>query len=299
MIKKAVLTCSRWIASAQGELLYANKAWYQQAELPTDTKGMTVDKWVPLVTEESLQKFAHHWNLLMTEHQPVTFECQFKTRWRSKDPKTGEIMEGPRWFLISALPELAEDNITLKSAWGCNVDVSYQKWAESVKDHRVKEIMEAKRQTENFIDMVSHEMRNPLSAILQSADSITSTIEDAVSSNSTATRIYLNDPDVCSVSESAATITACAQHQKRIVDDILTLSKLDASLLVVTNDEVDPIATVQHALQLHQQDFKSAGVEGQVRVDMSYHELQVQRVFLDPSRLLQVLINLLTNAIKL
>jgi signal transduction histidine kinase len=101
------------------------------------------------------------------------------------------------------------------------------------------------------------------------------------------------------MSESAATIMTCAVHQKRILDDILTMSKLDASLLVVTPCEVDPIATVQHALQLHQQEFKSAGVEAFVRVESSYHELEVIRVFLDPSRLLQVLINLLTNAIKL
>jgi signal transduction histidine kinase len=77
------------------------------------------------------------------------------------------------------------------------------------------------------------------------------------------------------------------------------MSKLDASLLLVTPCEVDPIATVQHALQLHQQELKSAGVEGFVHIASSYHDLKVGRVFLDPSRLLQVLINLLTNAIKL
>jgi signal transduction histidine kinase len=77
------------------------------------------------------------------------------------------------------------------------------------------------------------------------------------------------------------------------------MSKLDASLLLVTPCEVNPIATVQHALQLHQQEFKSAGVEGFVHVASSYHDLQVGQVLLDPSRLLQVLINLLTNAIKL
>lgn len=99
--------------------------------------------------------------------------------------------------------------------------------------------------------------------------------------------------------ESAATIATCAQHQKRILDDILTMSKLDASLLIVTPTEVDPIATIQHALQLHQQEFKSNGVEGLIHIHNTYYDLNVERVFLDPSRLLQVLINLLTNAIKL
>jgi len=147
--------------------------------------------------------------------------------------------------------------------------------------------------------MTSHEMRNPLSAILQSADAITSLVEEASEKRKNMSKIELDTASADSIADSASTIMACAQHQKRIVDDILTLSKLDASLLVVSPDEVDPVATVKHALQLHQQEFKTAGVEGVVNIGSSYRDLHVERVFLDPSRLLQVLINLLTNAIKL
>lgn len=147
--------------------------------------------------------------------------------------------------------------------------------------------------------MTSHEMRNPLSAILQSADAITSMVDEASEGRPKGSRIELDAASADSIADSASTIMACAQHQKRIVDDILTLSKLDASLLVVSPDEVDPIATIKHALQLHQQEFKTAGVEGLVNIESSYKDLHVERVFLDPSRLLQVLINLLTNAIKL
>jgi signal transduction histidine kinase len=147
--------------------------------------------------------------------------------------------------------------------------------------------------------MTSHEMRNPLSAILQSADNIASTIDEAINRRSQRSTLEFDAGSIESMSDSASTIMTCASHQKRILDDILTMSKLDASLLVVAPTEVDPIATVQHALQLHQQEFKSAGVDWFVSITNSYHDLQVERVFLDPSRLLQVLINLLTNAIKL
>jgi signal transduction histidine kinase len=147
--------------------------------------------------------------------------------------------------------------------------------------------------------MTSHEMRNPLSAILQSADAITSVIDEASEGRPNGSRIELDAASAESIADSASTIMACAQHQKRIVDDILTLSKLDASLLVVSPDEIDPIATIKHALQLHQQEFKTAGVEGLVNIRSSYKDLHVEKVFLDPSRLLQILINLLTNAIKL
>jgi hypothetical protein len=85
---------------------------------------MSVEKWVPLVTEESLDNFQRNWTKLIKHQQPVTFECQFKSRWRSVNPTTGEVLEGPKWFLISALPEFGEDG-TMTKAWGCNVDVRY------------------------------------------------------------------------------------------------------------------------------------------------------------------------------
>lgn len=95
----------------------------------------------------------------MENHQPITLECEFKARWHSRDSTTGQHLEGARWFLISAFPEFADDG-SLKSAWGCNVELSYQKWAQNLKDERLQEILEAKRQTENFIDVRAASTKN-------------------------------------------------------------------------------------------------------------------------------------------
>jgi C4-dicarboxylate-specific signal transduction histidine kinase len=73
----------------------------------------------------------------------------------------------------------------------------------------------------------------------------------------------------------------------------LTLSKLDARLLEVTPTDVDPVETAKHALRLYQQECQNADVETAIRIDQSYTSLAVDRVYVDPSRLLQVLINLL------
>ena len=66
-------------------------------------------------------------------------------------------------------------------------------------------------QQENFIDITSHEMRNPLSAILQCADEISSSLIDFRTSNSSTI-----DPELVNSNiDAAQTIALCAQHQKR------------------------------------------------------------------------------------
>lgn len=69
-----------------------------------------------------------------------------------------------------------------------------------------------------------------MSAILQCADEISSILSDYRSDTANIT------PGVIADSVDAAqTIALCAQHQKRIVDDVLTLSKLDSAMLMVGN----------------------------------------------------------------
>jgi len=90
----------------------------------------------------------------------------------------------------------------------------------------------------------------------------------------------------------------CAQHQKRIVDDILTLSKLDSQMLAVAPVDVQPLAIVQRALKMFEGEMMKAEIDIKLAVNESYHQLDVDWVKLDPQRVIQVFINLMTNAIK-
>ncbi len=49
--------------------------------------------------------------------------------------------------------------------------------------------MESKRQSEHFIEMVSHGLRNPMSAMVLSVDTIVSTVKDVL--GMLAKRVYL------------------------------------------------------------------------------------------------------------
>ncbi len=75
-------------------------------------------------------------------------------------------------------------------------------------------------------------MRNPLSAIMLSADGIANSIIEFRAPRDDPTAAYRELLE--SNLDAAQTIVLCAQHQKRIIDDVLTLSKLNSALLQVT-----------------------------------------------------------------
>lgn len=156
-----------------------------------------------------------------------------------------------------------------------------------------------KRQQENFVDMTSHEIRNPLSAIIQSADSIRSSLATCFTGACKDHEpVFISRSLLEDNMDAAETIVLCAQHQKRIVDDILTLSKMDADMLLVTPVDVEPLKIVQSVVKMFETESTKHGILVTVKVDDSFHKLGLHKVRLDPSRLTQVLVNILGNAIK-
>ena len=101
-----------------------------------------------------------------------------------------------------------------------------------------------------------------------------------------------------SMGDAVDTIIACTMHQKRIIDDILSLSKLDSNLL-----EICPTAfRVKSFLGQVENTFKTeaeqAGVQLVAVADPSLTELGVDWIDADPGRVTQVLFNMVANAIK-
>ncbi|GAB7353225.1 hypothetical protein MBLNU459_g3744t2 [Dothideomycetes sp. NU459] len=294
-----------FIASPEGRMTYCNNTWFEVSHVSRDEDSPT-DRWMDAVQDEDRPLVDTLWHDLIVKKEPQTASFRFKSPWKDRNGVAGE-----RWVLFSAYPEKYE-NGALKSVFGSLTDISKQKWAEDFQKRKMEQAVELKRQQENFIDITSHEMRNPLSAILQCADEIVTTMaqlrDDMDQSNLAATvnttlargrRVKESlEEIIASTVDSAQTIALCAQHQKRIVDDILTLSKLDSQLLLVTPVDVQPLTVAQRALKMHEGELQTADIQLKFVVDSSYAELDIDWVKFDPSRVLQVLINLTTNAIK-
>ncbi|KAL1839861.1 hypothetical protein VTJ49DRAFT_1047 [Mycothermus thermophilus] len=296
-----------FIADGHGSINYCNDMWYRISGLPRGAR--TLAAWMEGIRDEDRPGAEEAWRKLVRDKVPVTHEFRFRGSRELMDGHYGDV-----WALMSAFPEREPPGSPhsggaggeLKHIFGCITDISQQKWAESVHKRRRDEAVEMKRQQENFIDITSHEMRNPLSAILQCADEISSGLgqylqqgQGEAQPRSTTTP---PPPDCRAMVEScvdaANTISLCASHQKRIVDDILTLSKLDSNLLLVTPVDARPVVVVRDVLKMFEAELASTGIDGRLAVEPSYTDLAVDWVRLDPSRLRQVLINLMTNAIK-
>jgi signal transduction histidine kinase len=142
-------------------------------------------------------------------------------------------------------------------------------------------------------------MRNPLSAIVQCADTVMTSLGKA---RKMLTRIpfgtevlaELIDTDM----DAIETIILCAQHQRRIIDDVLTLSKLDSNMFLITPIYFQPLHVTKNVLKMFEGEAKKHDIHLHLHVDESYHSLSINWVRLNPNRLTQVLVNILGNAIK-
>ncbi|KAJ4365499.1 hypothetical protein N0V95_000434 [Ascochyta clinopodiicola] len=276
-----------FIADHAGRITYCNDTWFEISRVPKERNK--TDRWIDYVKEEDQGLIQQHWKRLVENTAPINVEFRFKAPWEDRNAKA----TSDTWVLFSAFPEKDESG-QLKSVFGSITNISPQKWAEGFQKRKMEEAVELKRQQENFIDITSHEMRNPLSAILQCADEISTILGDFRQSG-----LQTIDPGIVADSiDAAQTIALCAQHQKRIVDDVLTLSKLDSAMLMVTPVDAQPLQVIQRALKMFEGEVQTAGIQMRFVLSDSFKQLNIDWVKIDPSRVLQVLINLTTNAIK-
>ncbi|EUC42938.1 hypothetical protein COCMIDRAFT_28511 [Bipolaris oryzae ATCC 44560] len=251
-------------------------------------------EWFDLISEEDVSRVKIDWENMLEGGKSDGVQFRLKKTWVNQDGMRSNI-----WVQSSSYPELDESGKVI-SIMGTLFDISQFKWAEDVQRRRIEEAWEAKRQQENFIDMTSHDLRNPLSAVIQCADSVIASLQQLLSRELAAPDRILNSAKVSaeirSCIESLLVIVSCSMHQKRVIDDVLTLSKLDSDLILITPMCVQPAIVVSDAVKMFEVECNQSDIKLTFRVDETFKG--IEWTMLDPSRLLQVLINLLTNAIK-
>ena len=138
-------------------------------------------------------------------------------------------------------------------------------------------------------------MRNPLTAILQLADGMSRGLRDI--DDATATREIYHNVALNNL-ESTNTILACAAHLQRVIDDVLMLSRLESDMLSITPVPAKPIQVVANTVKMFEGEIRLHGTQIEGVRDASYNNLKIDLVVCDTQRLSQILINLISNAIK-
>lgn len=198
----------------------------------------------------------------------------------------------PLWRVLMLAPLDDNDLHRFNLSGGgfiCTIaDITQEKTAELLQVEIAREAQERKQQQERFIDMISHEVRNPLSAILHCTEDILEAVKDKESSG-----VPLAD-----IAQAAETISLCVSHQKKIVDDVLTFSKLDASMLTLSPRRDQPKRHLARTLSIFRSQLRKQDIQLEYKLDTSYADYGIEWVLADLSRMGQVLINLVSNAIK-
>lgn len=127
-----------------------------------------------------------------------------------------------------------------------------------------------------FIASMSHELRTPLNSII----GFSSILQDE----------WLG-PMSDEQKENLAIILRSGKHLLNLINDVIDVSKIEAGKLDVRREEFDLGDLMREALQYVDKDIREKGLELGV-------ELQPLRLVTDRRRLLQCVINLLTNSVK-
>jgi PAS domain S-box-containing protein len=136
----------------------------------------------------------------------------------------------------------------------------------------------ANRLKSEFLANMSHELRTPLNAIIGFSALIHAEKVGAISGEQ---KEYLGD------------ILASSRHLLQLINDVLDLSKIEAGKIELRPEPIDPRMVVTEVRDI----LRGLAAEKHIKVTIDV-EPTLTMVYLDPSKLKQVLYNYFSNAIK-
>ncbi|QIG50432.1 sensor histidine kinase [Nordella sp. HKS 07] len=175
---------------------------------------------------------------------------------------------GPRWFKSDSL--IAEYSDHFGQA------VTRQKQTLALNAARVEAELASKAKSE-FIANMSHELRTPLNAIIGFSDMLGT----------------LNISEPKRVNQYSGYIKQAADHLLALINGILDVTKIQAGSMTIEREPMDIAPIAQSCLLIVEAKAKEKDimVASEITADMP-------KLYADPLRIKQILINLLGNAVK-
>jgi signal transduction histidine kinase len=200
---------------------------------------------------------------------------QFEAMRRSIRASVGELL---------VAKQLAEDATAQEKKLRAEIE-EHSRLLESKVRERTAELQstnerltEYDRLKSEFLSNVSHELRTPLAAISSSAKIIQ----------------RYSDRDVHSSKRFSKVIIEESERLTRLINDLLDLSKIEAGAAEWTLAPIDdPAALLDHVLSTFRPLFQESGMELELACEASLPAIRGDR-----DRLIQVIANLLSNALK-
>jgi signal transduction histidine kinase len=151
----------------------------------------------------------------------------------------------------------------------------HQAMAQLIRTH--EEAEKANNAKSDFLAMMSHELRTPMNGVLGMLQLLETT-------NMTEEQL-----------EYAALASESTEHLLKVINDILDFSRIERSELELEHIPFNLVDLISSCAQSFQHSAAQRGLDLQLRVPEDMRALQVQG---DPTRIRQILVNLVGNALK-
>jgi PAS domain S-box-containing protein len=255
------------VADLAGRILDANDAYLAMIGFDRDDLASGRIKWPEMAPPEDAADQPTTVERLLAQDSPKAWEAE----WVRKDGTRvhvvlgGALMDASTGRVVAFVLDQTEHHRAER-----------QRQEALVREHAaLAEAQEANRAKDRFLAVVSHELRNPLSPITM-AVGVLQTIAPADERMQNALRI----------------IDRNVRHEARLVDDLLDMARVARGTLNIERKPLDLGRLLTEALSTMHEDARRAGLQLEGTFEPGLW------VNADATRMSQVAINLLSNALK-
>ncbi len=242
-----------WTANPDGWIDFYNEGWYRYTG--TTLEEMEGWGWESVHDPDDLPRIKKGW--IESLEKGEAFDMEFRLRGAD-----GVL----RWFLTRAVP-VRDDTGRIVRWFGTNTNIDELKQVRA-------DLESASRAKDEFLAMLGHELRNPLSPILTALQ-----------------LMRLRSPDAATRERNV--IERQVDHMARLVDDLLDVSRITRGKIELRKVTLELAEIVARAIEISSPLLEQKRQHLDVAVAARGLVVDV-----DPDRFAQVVSNLLTNAAK-